>query len=101
MRDWLERRRVAAQLDGVDLAGVRQACGVTQQTLADGLGVGRPAVAHWEKRTRRPPESYCRVVAGFLRHLEVARGGDQSEDSEKRGISHFATCPQAADWRSR
>ena len=75
MSDWLERRRGAALLDGVDLPGVRQACGVTQQTLADGLGVSRPAVAHWETRTRRPPESYCRVVAGFLRHLEVPRRG--------------------------
>lgn len=74
MRDLLERRRRAASVAGVDLAGVRQACGITQDTMAAGLGVGRTTVVAWERRTNRPSEGYCRVIAGLLRHLAVTWG---------------------------
>ncbi len=71
MRDWLGRARGAASLDGIDLAGVRQACGITQETMAAGLNVKRAAVSLWENRRRRPPEAYCRVITGLARHLEI------------------------------
>ena len=71
MRNLLDRRRCAASLKGVDLGRVRRDCGVTQQTVADGLGVSRLTVAAFERRQNRPSEAYSRVVAGFLRHLAV------------------------------
>jgi DNA-binding transcriptional regulator YiaG len=58
-------------LAGVDLAGVRQACGFTQEAIAVALGVTRPAVWAWEQRRCRPSEAYFRVVTGLMRHLAV------------------------------
>ena len=69
----LSRRHGAAWLGGVDLRAVRQACGITQETMAAALGVSRPAVSSYENRSRRPPAAYCRVIAGLMRHLEVPR----------------------------
>jgi DNA-binding transcriptional regulator YiaG len=68
-----DRHRRAAAIAGVDLAGVRRACGITQETVAAALGVSRRTVSAWEHRQWGPTEAYCRVIAGLQRHLEVAR----------------------------
>ena len=73
MRDPLERRHRAGELAGVDLEEVRLDCGITQQTIADALGVSRVTISAWERRVRRPSGAYCRVMAGLRRHLEVRR----------------------------
>lgn len=73
MRDLLDRRRRAGSLAGVDLEEVRLDCGFTQETIAAGLGISRATVSSYERRTRRPTEAYCRVMAAFMRHLEVTR----------------------------
>lgn len=69
----LRHRRAAASLEGVDLAGTRRECGLTQETIAVALGVTPGSVSRWEQRKTRPPEAYARVVGGLLRHLEAGR----------------------------
>lgn len=41
-----------------------------------------------------------RTDAGTLA-VRYLKGGEQPADGEKRAISHFASCPQAAAWRKR
>ena len=41
-----------------------------------------------------------RTDTGTL-EVRYLKGGEEPEPGEKRGISHFATCPQAANWRER
>lgn len=41
-----------------------------------------------------------RTDAGTLK-VRFLKADEQPEPGEKRGISHFATCPQAANWRER
>jgi hypothetical protein len=63
----------------------RLACGFSTKTVAAavtvaaGLRVSRVEVARWEAEHRSPTGlagmTYCRVVAGFLRHLAVDEEG--------------------------
>jgi hypothetical protein len=68
----------------------RHACGFSTTTVAAALAaaagrrVTRSDVVRWEAG-RQPPTGpaemvYCRVVAGFLRHLAVDQDEDQDED---------------------
>jgi len=41
-----------------------------------------------------------RMPGGTLKGRYLKRG-EQPEPGEVRGISHYATCPQAAEWRER
>jgi hypothetical protein len=41
-----------------------------------------------------------RTRAGNLR-ARVLKSTEQPQPGEIRGVSHFATCPQAQQWRSR
>lgn len=56
-------------------AELRRACGVSQQTVADALGVSPSTVDRWERgqirygRDRR--KAWLRVQRGFRRHVEV------------------------------
>jgi hypothetical protein len=55
----------------------RMACGVSCSTVSRALGLPKATVSNWERRIREAPKgaagaAWCRVVAGFLRHLEVA-----------------------------
>ena len=41
-----------------------------------------------------------RTTAGTLK-ARVLKAGEQLQPGEVRGISHFASCPQARQWRER
>jgi hypothetical protein len=41
-----------------------------------------------------------RTAAGTLQ-ARVLKAGEQLQAGEVRGISHFASCPQAQQWRQR
>lgn len=41
-----------------------------------------------------------RTTAGTLK-ARYLKSGEQLQPGEVRGISHFASCPQAAAWRQR
>ena len=41
-----------------------------------------------------------RTPAGTLQ-ARVLKSGEQTQPGEVRGISHFASCPQAATWRAK
>ena len=65
-----------AFLRTADLGGARQRCGISERTMARGLGVTRNAVWRWEQRVNFPRGAsagrYARVIAGLQRHLEVS-----------------------------
>lgn len=48
------------------IAEVRKSKGVTQQTLAQAVGVTQGAVAHWESGRRQPPLAMLRKIAEAL-----------------------------------
>ncbi len=48
-----------------DVKTIRKQLGMTQQQLADILGVGRVSVARWETGVRRP----SRMAQNFMNHL--------------------------------
>lgn len=58
---------------------VRRASGVTQQAVADALGVSQAAVCGWENGRRAPagPEgiAFCRFIADLARRLGTDSGG--------------------------
>ena len=76
----LECRERGRWLAAVDAAGVRRACGITQQAIATALGIPHTYVHHWETGRSGPSgeagAAYCRVIAGLLRHLEVPEDGE-------------------------
>ncbi|HEY2087880.1 MAG TPA: helix-turn-helix transcriptional regulator [Mycobacterium sp.] len=65
-RDWLE---------DIGAAEVRRLCGISQQTIAEALGVSQVAVCLWETGRRVPlgraGAAYCRVIRALARHLAV------------------------------
>jgi DNA-binding XRE family transcriptional regulator len=69
------RGEIRAFLAGCDSRAAREGCGITQASVIAALGCSRSAVGRWERGQVTPAGSlgarYCRIVAGFLRHLEV------------------------------
>jgi DNA-binding XRE family transcriptional regulator len=53
---------------------LRQQAGLSQQELADALGVWRETVARWESGTRGPSGLHFYEYAQFLAQLAAARG---------------------------
>jgi DNA-binding transcriptional regulator YiaG len=50
-------------MSGADIKIFRQSLGLTQQELADELGVTQVAVCNWENGVRRPSGSVLRCIA--------------------------------------
>jgi DNA-binding transcriptional regulator YiaG len=54
---------------------VRACCGISQQVIADALGVSQATVSYWESGERRPSgargAAYLRVIEALARHLAV------------------------------
>lgn len=71
----LANRARASWIAAVDAAAIRRACGVSQATVANALGISQPVISSWEHGAKRPSgakgDAYCRVIAGLARHLEV------------------------------
>lgn len=51
---------------------LREAAGVSQQELADALGVTRAAISHWETGTRSPRGELRRRYVSAIRVLQEA-----------------------------
>ena len=51
---------------GKTIAALRQARGMTQQQLADALGIAQQSVARWETGEREPRVSTLRRIAAVL-----------------------------------
>jgi transcriptional regulator with XRE-family HTH domain len=66
---WVDRhvRRPLRLLDCARARKIREDAGLTQELLAEGLGVDRVTVARWENGKRRP----CRALAP--RYMELLR----------------------------
>lgn len=79
----LKRRRVTAakppQWDAAKVKALRFHLGLTQQLLADRLGVRQQTVSEWEKGMYRPRGATVTLLnliaeqVGFKYHAEVAR----------------------------
>ncbi len=75
MSDLLQEVRAARALPTPALArAIRQAAGVSQQRLADELGVGRVTVTRWEQGTRRPRGRLAVAYARLLQELRQEVG---------------------------
>jgi DNA-binding XRE family transcriptional regulator len=78
-RDWL--------LD-IGAGEIREACGISQRTMAAALGVSQATVCFWETGRSAPRSpagaAYCRVIAGLLRHLAAGLEEDQAAAPEGR-----------------
>lgn len=48
---------------------IREQVGLTQDEIANQLGVSRATVARWEAGTRRPRRQHVTAYAGLLRQL--------------------------------
>lgn len=73
MGSLVEEVRAASQLPSPVLCrAIREAVRVTQQRIADELGVHRVTVARWEAGLRRPRNDLAVAYAGLLRSLEAA-----------------------------
>ena len=63
--------------DGADLARVRKSAGMTQQDLADAMGVHRATIAVFEAGTdtidRKTVLAFCAVVAHYTKSKAVAK----------------------------
>lgn len=58
-----------------DIKTLRKQLGMTQQQLADVLGVGRVSVARWETNVRRP----SRMAQNFMNHLKEAKSDEKDK----------------------
>lgn len=71
----LDQVRVRRRLPSPALArAIRLAADVTQQAVADELGVHRVTVARWELGTRRPGRKLLRAYVELLDQLREAAG---------------------------
>jgi transcriptional regulator with XRE-family HTH domain len=70
-----QRRRLRQRLPPPEIArAIRRAAGVSQQELADAIGVSRQAVSYWEAGLRRPRGARLAVYAEAIQRL--SRGAD-------------------------
>jgi transcriptional regulator with XRE-family HTH domain len=67
----LARRLVSPKL----ARAIRLAAGVSQEAVAEELGVHRVSVARWESGERSPRGRVLLRYAGLLRRLQVAASG--------------------------
>lgn len=77
MNQLVEEVRATRALPTPALArAIRQAAGVSQQRLADELGVGRVTVTRWESGERRPrgplAVAYAQLLAELRREVGAA-----------------------------
>jgi transcriptional regulator with XRE-family HTH domain len=71
LKEIRQARRQARRLPPPDLAkAIRAAAGVSQQRLADELGVHRVSVARWELGQRRPRGRLLHAYADLLDALQ-------------------------------
>jgi DNA-binding transcriptional regulator YiaG len=75
MRGLVQQVRAARRLPTPTVArAIRAAVGVTQQQLAEELGVGRVTVARWESGTRTPRGELRSRYVELLEELRDAAG---------------------------
>lgn len=83
----LAARERARWLAALSPAQARRACGLTQGTIAEALGVTGSTVSGWERGRFGPGSdagaAYLRVIAGLLRHLEVPEEGPPGPDEAR------------------
>lgn len=105
-----EHRERQEWISAVAARDARERCGISASTVARALGVDKSSVCHWEKGHFAPKgtagAAYARVVAGMIRHLEVARGYGYpccgccehfEEEYEPSRWRHDEPCPNGCD----
>ncbi len=58
---------------------LRQRFGITQEELAQALGVTRKSVRTWERGTAEPTGAHRRKYANILNRLQLREGGSQED----------------------
>lgn len=65
----MSRKKKRRRLNGPihdRITKLREACDLSQEQLADAVGVDKTAVSHWENRIARPDQSRLPLVAKAL-----------------------------------
>jgi hypothetical protein len=68
----------------------------TAPVNANSIGDPKGTIEVWSERL--PTDGGAQLWALYFRYLKK---GEEVTPGRKRAVSHFATCPQAGQWRSR
>lgn len=68
-------------MSATEVKKIRQKLGLTQEELAERLGVTQTAVSYWEDGKRRPRGPAVKLLASFLEEVKAAKSPASSKSA--------------------